>query len=291
MIAIPAAIEQGPHADGDCAEYWARPRRIASPAGPNAGGSAAPAPGSGGKWACRPGFGRLGDGPDTTGARPRLGRLVYRVRSRRQPGLARAVGPPPRRRHSQKAQHNRSGRRPPPRRSRSAAPPAPPRAPDPHPHRPPPTYLPRALALLDSLIGSRAYFVMVGLQQATSFFLKFFGCGLEVSEEARAEREQKKNERALPSLPPHSSVSACAHTRAHPHTQRVTHPPAHLASPYPPAHNPSCPHSPAHSLCLSPPPPSMDAFSPAAGAAPPAFALPASAAPATFEVQHTVGHM
>jgi hypothetical protein len=35
----------------------------------------------------------------------------------------------------------------------------------------------------------------------------------------------------------------------------------------------------------------MDAFSPAAGAAVlPAFAPPTSA-PATFEVQHTVGHM
>jgi hypothetical protein len=37
----------------------------------------------------------------------------------------------------------------------------------------------------------------------------------------------------------------------------------------------------------------MDAFSPAAAGAPPAFAPPPppSAAPATFEVQHTVGHM
>jgi hypothetical protein len=86
---------------------------------------------------------------------------------------------------------------------------------------------------------------------------------------------------SAPPAPAHTLATQGAHTHTHTHTHIHTH------TQYTHDHIPAL-HIAARTLTDTS---SMDAFSPAAGAAVlPAFAPPTSA-PATFEVQHTVGHM
>jgi len=136
------------------------------------------------------------------------------------------------------------------------------------------THFPRALALFESLIGSRAYFVI-----ALVFFSVVFGSEQWFVWGLCTCLFTLRGPVPLPHpptpWPPREHTHTHTHTHIHTHTQ-YTHdhiPALHIA---------------ARTLTDTS---SMDAFSPAAGAAVlPAFAPPTSA-PATFEVQHTVGHM